>query len=80
MGFFDFFFKKKNNDERDPLNLTLAKIKTGDFVDYDMKTWQVKKSAHYEWSANDITKEWQLVSGNDVYISRWNQGMRIHGA
>lgn len=74
MGIFDFFFKKNKKDNRDPLNLNISTMKSGDFVDYDMKTWQVKKTGYYEWSANDITREWQLVSGNDVVYLEMESG------
>lgn len=69
MGFFDFFSKKNKKAERDILNLTLPDIRPGDFVDYDMKTWKVGQRGFYEWGEDDVTREWQLVSGNDtVYL------------
>lgn len=69
MGIFDFFLKKEKKEVRDPLNLTLSSLRSGDFVDYDMKTWQVGQTGFYEWGENDITKEWQLVSGNEtIYL------------
>jgi len=74
MGIFDIFFKKDKKNERDPLNLSLSTMQSGDYVDYDMRTWQVKQTAHYEWGANDITKEWQLVSGNETIYLEMESG------
>lgn len=74
MGIFDFLFKKETKIDRDPLNMNLSDLRYGDYVDYDMKTWQVKKAARYEWSANDITKEWQLVSGNETLYLELESG------
>lgn len=74
MGIFDIFFKKDKKDGRDPLNITLSTMQSGDYVDFDMKTWLVKQTGHYEWNANDITKEWQLVSANDTIYLEMESG------
>ncbi|MBA4368460.1 MAG: DUF4178 domain-containing protein [Desulfobacterium sp.] len=69
MGWKDFF-NKKNNPEKDSLtDLILAGLKTGYYVDWDMKTWEVVSSSWYNWGDNDITYEWQLKSVDDtVYL------------
>lgn len=66
MGLKDFF-KKNKDKELDPLrDLTLAKLKAGYLVDYDMKTWEVTAHNRYDWGEGDITHEWQLKSGDEV--------------
>lgn len=72
MGFMDFFKKKRSQDELDPLSdLTLAKLKKGYYVDYDMKTWEVTAANRYEWGEQDTTWEWQLQCHDDIiYLER----------
>lgn len=61
------FFKKNQKDELDPLSdLSLAKLKRGYLVDYDLKTWEVSAYSYYDWSEGDISHEWQLRSGDEV--------------
>ena len=61
------FFKKNKKDELDPLNdLSLARLKKGYLVDYDLKTWEVSACNYYDWSEGDISHEWQLRSGDQV--------------
>ncbi|MBC2696446.1 MAG: DUF4178 domain-containing protein [Desulfobacteraceae bacterium] len=61
------FFKKTKKDELDPLSdLSLARLKKGYLVDYDLKTWEVSAYNYYDWSEGDISHEWQLKSGDDV--------------
>lgn len=67
MGLFDFFKNRNKDPEVDPLSdLTLAKLKKGYFVDYDLKSWQVISSNRYDWGAGDITYEWQISSSDDT--------------
>ena len=66
MGIRDFF-KKNKKEEFDPLSdLSLNRLKKGYLVDYDLKTWEVSACNYYEWSEGDISREWQLRSGDDV--------------
>jgi len=69
MGFRDLF-KKDKPPKLDPLkDLTLAHLKKGYFVDYDLKTWEVTASNHYDFGEGDITREWQLKSDEEtVYL------------
>ena len=61
------FFKKNKKDELDPLSdLSLARLKKGYLVDYDLKTWEVSAYNYYDWSEGDISHEWQLRSGDEV--------------
>ncbi len=67
MVFERFFKKKKTEPEVDPITgLTLESLKTGYYVDYDMKTWQVISTNTYDWGEGDITYEWQLESHDDT--------------
>ncbi len=71
MGIGDFF-KRDKKEEPDPLkDLTLAKLKVGYLVDYDLKTWEVVANNYYDWGGGDISHEWQLKSGDEVvYLER----------
>lgn len=66
------FFKKKTPKGLDPLkDLILQNLKTGYYVDYDMKTWEVTTSSYYDWGGREYTYEWQLKSADDtVYLER----------
>lgn len=70
MGLGDFFKKKfasKFSDGVDPVSdLTMKLMKTGYYVDYDMKTWQVVSTNRYDWGDEDITQEWQLESYDEI--------------
>lgn len=71
MGWKDFFKKKKNNTPEPVIELALANLQVGYFVDYDLKTWEVTAYNYYDWGANDITYEWQLKSHDDtIYLER----------
>ena len=72
MAWKDMFGKGKKEKEIDPLaDLTLAKLKKGYYLDYDMNTWQVEARHQYDWGGGDITHEWQLKSHDDtIYLSK----------
>jgi hypothetical protein len=65
------FKKKPKEPELDPLkDLTLSNLKPGYFLEYDLKTWQVKGQNRYDFDG-DRTDEWELVSGEEVrYLER----------
>jgi len=66
MGIGDIFRKNKEK-EIDPLSdLSLAELKVGYLVDYDLKTWEVLACNYYDWSEGDISREWQLKGVDDV--------------
>ncbi|MFC1824604.1 DUF4178 domain-containing protein [Thermodesulfobacteriota bacterium] len=66
MGLKDFF-KKNKKSELDPLReLTLARLKVGYLVDYDLKSWEVTACNRYDWGDGDISREWQLKSAEEV--------------
>ena len=71
MGWKDLF-KKKAPPAPDPLHgLTLDTLKSGYILDYDMRTWEVTAYNTYEWGEGDVSKEWQLVSSDDIiYLER----------
>ena len=70
MGFFDRF--KKEEDNFDPLaDLELSKLKPGFFLDYDLKTWEVKSHNRYDYDDGYTTDEWELESGREkVWLER----------
>ena len=71
MGFTDFFKKKKKTSPDPVSGLTLANMKQGYFVDYDLKTWEVVSTGKYDWGSGDISYEWQLAAHDDiVYLER----------
>lgn len=52
-----------------PLTLSLADLKKGYLVDYDLKTWQVNSHNRYDFDG-DQAQEWELFSGDDrCYLS-----------
>ncbi len=53
------------------VDMSLSDLKAGDYVDYDMKTWEVVSRHHYDWGDGDITHEWQLKSHDDtIYLEK----------
>ena len=68
---FDFFKKKKKEEEFRIEDLVLSKLKTGFMVDYDMKTYIVAAYNKYQWDEGGVTDEWELKSGNEIwYLER----------
>ncbi|MEA2059261.1 MAG: DUF4178 domain-containing protein [Thermodesulfobacteriota bacterium] len=74
MGFKDFFTNrfKKTVSSPDPISqLSLADMKKGYFVDYDMKTWEVVSENRYDFGSEDIVYEWQLAAHDEtVFLER----------
>lgn len=71
MGWKDFFKKKDNALPHDVTNLSLADLRPGFMVDYDMTSWQVTAFHTYDWGGEDRTYEWQLKSHDDIiYLER----------
>ncbi len=70
MSFFDRF--KKQEDDFDPLaDLELSKLRVGFFLDYDLKTWEVKSYRRYEFDGGYESEEWELESGREkIYLER----------
>lgn len=61
------FFKKKDAPTPDPItDLVLSNLQVGCFVDYDMKTWEVKACHYYDWGSGDLSFEWQLTSHDET--------------
>ncbi|MEW6264305.1 MAG: DUF4178 domain-containing protein [Thermodesulfobacteriota bacterium] len=66
MGIFDIF-KKDTTPTVDPTrDLTLANLKVGYLVDYDLKTWEVVAANYYDWGDGDISREWQIKSAEET--------------
>lgn len=72
MGWKDFFRKKDDKLEMDPLkDLILSNLDVGYLVDYDLKTWKVEACHYSDWGAGDITREWQLKSYDEtIYLEK----------
>ena len=72
MGLRDWFQKKDDGDEFDPLaDLKLDKLKVGYLLDYDMKTWQVTAYHRYDFGEGVTADEWELTSGREKwYLER----------
>ena len=70
MGIFDFFKKKKPENDFDPTAIKLDSLKPGYFLDYDLKTWEVITKSHYDWDG-DYSYEWQLKSSDKtIYLEQ----------
>ena len=69
---FKKWLSRKKNTGLDPLrDLTLAGLKVGYYLDYDLKTWTVTGAHYYDWGDGDVTYEWQLKSHDDtIYLER----------
>lgn len=68
MGLMDFF-KKEDKDAFDPLrDLELSKLRVGFYLDFDLKTWEVKSLNTYDFGEGYATDEWELVSGREKWF------------
>lgn len=72
MAILDFFKKKENEPEFDPLrDLELARLKVGYFVDYDSQTYEVTGYNRYDFGDGYYIDEWELSAGkNKWYLER----------
>lgn len=72
MGLLNLFRpRQKEINESDPLYLDLSRMKTGYFVNYDLKTFEVNGYAEYDWGDGYITQEWELADGEKLlYLER----------
>lgn len=62
-----WFNKKKDEPDFDPSNPALKDIRKGFFLDFDFKSYEVKKEYTYDWGDNYFTKEYQLVHPDDTF-------------
>ena len=61
---------KKKQDEI-LTDLRLDQIKPGYYLDYDLKTWEVKAYNKYDWGSGEISDEWHLVCADDaIFLER----------
>jgi len=82
---FKKFFKKDKDEGPDPTAITLANLKKGYFVDYDLMTWEVTACNKYDWGAGEFSYEWQLTSSDEtIFLERevddedfWSIGRKI---
>lgn len=83
MGWKEFFGFRQKHREPDPggsaetpaalvTDLTLADLKVGYMLDYDMKTWEVTAYHYYDWGdGGTLSHEWQLKSADDsIYLEK----------
>ncbi|MBF0451568.1 MAG: DUF4178 domain-containing protein [Candidatus Magnetomorum sp.] len=69
MGWKDLFRKKEQ--EENLTDLDLSQIKPGYFVDYDLKSWEVKAYNKYDWGAGETSDEWHLACADDaIFLER----------
>ena len=68
MGLFDMFKKKPQEDSVGVTDLRLRDLRVGYYVDYYLKTWEVKAANRYDWDGEE-SLEWQLASpGTTFYL------------
>ncbi len=71
MGIRDLFRRGKKEEPDPIIDHSLANLKAGYLVDYDLKTWDVEAYNYYNWGGRDISYEWQLKSGDEiVYLEK----------
>ncbi|CAM1372512.1 DUF4178 domain-containing protein [Tenacibaculum xiamenense] len=71
MGFFDLFKSNKDKEEThyDPTNIKVTDLEKGYLLDYDLRTWTVKKMCEYDWGDNYFTREFVLESqGEKLFL------------
>lgn len=78
---FSWFKKKKDEDDKpsyDPTNTSVAQLVKGAFVDYDLKTWEVRAAYQYDWGDNFYADEFQLATADEtiyVYVEEGDEGI-----
>ncbi|GAB4397003.1 MAG: hypothetical protein OHK0053_12430 [Microscillaceae bacterium] len=68
------WFKKKKNDDTgrafDPTQATVRDLVQGAFLDYDLKTWEVREVFEYDWGDNFFSDEFLLTTADEkIYLS-----------
>lgn len=63
---FNFFKKKKEEPDFDPLNIRVTDLKKGFIFEYDMKTWEVVEEYTYDWGDNYFSKEYKISTGSEI--------------
>ncbi len=61
MGLFDFFKKKKNQDQVDLIGHSLDGLKKGGIVELDGESWEVVDIGYYDYG-DEKEWDWKLVS------------------
>lgn len=69
---FGWFKKKKEDEDKplyDPTNIKLNQLVKGAFLDYDLKTWQVKEVYEYDWGDDYFSDEFKLATAEEaIYL------------
>ncbi|MDX2306111.1 MAG: DUF4178 domain-containing protein [Microscillaceae bacterium] len=64
------WFKKKKDDNAslhyDPANIKINQLVKGAFLDFDLKTWEVKAVYEYDWGDNYFSDEFQLSTADET--------------
>lgn len=71
-----FGSKKEKPDERltyDPTNVQVTDLRKGAFLDYDLKTWEVKAQYEYDWGDRYFTFEFLLATVEDKMFLHYEE-------
>lgn len=75
---FGWLKKKKDKEEdrsyHDPLDTGLSDLVAGAFLDYDFKTWEVRKVFEYDWGHDYFTVEYQIETAYEKYFLHVAEG------
>lgn len=74
MGLFDIFKKKKDELEYDPNNIRLLDLRPGFILEYDMKTWVVRKAYEFCWGNNFFSYEFIIDCGDEQLVMSVEKG------
>ena len=77
MSLIDFFKKRENNDY-DPLNISAKDLKKGYLFDYDEKTWEIEEEFEYDWGDENFTYEFKIHCGDEykfLHIENDDEGV-----
>lgn len=79
---FGWFKKKKDPEKRlsfDPSNTRLNQLVKGAFIDYDLKTWEVKNVFEYDWGDDFFSDEYQLATADEtIYLHVEEEDGELH--
>ena len=81
MGIFDFFNKKKDEEQQphyDPTNIKVIDLRKGWLLDYEGKTWEVIEEFEFDWGDNFFTYEYKLQSGDEVCYLRLDESDKLY--
>lgn len=73
---FSWFKKKKDEDKPsyDPTDVKVNQLVKGAFVDYDLKTWEVRAVYEYDWGNDFFADEFQIATASETYYLYVEEG------